>query len=166
MDLIGVYDIASRTWYNVTAQGDIPGNRTAFCTAVSAAPDDSSMQITVYGGWQLFDGYAFADIYALSIPSFQWINVTDTGNVEFALNGGNPVGRYDHKCKMFKEREMISVGGNIEFGTQNMNKASCNSSWPVVRTLDVSTYKWMDQFTVAPGDYYVPDAVVRVIGGK
>jgi hypothetical protein len=166
MRQIAVYDVASKTWYNVTAEGDIPANRSAFCTSISAAPDDSSMQITMYGGWDLFGAHAFADIYVLSIPSFQWINVTDTANVEFGLNGGNRIGRAEHVCRMHNEREMISVGGGIYFGSQLVNENSCNSSWPVVRTLDVSTYKWTNQFVVSPGDYYVPDAVVKVIGGK
>src|SRR5271170_4366752 len=81
MRQIAVYDVASSAWYNVTAEGDIPANRSGFCTIISVAPDDSSMQITMYGGWDLFGGRAFADIYVLSIPSFQWINVTDTTNV-------------------------------------------------------------------------------------
>jgi len=166
MRQISVYDVASSTWYNVTAEGDIPMNRSAFCTAISAAPDDSSMQITMYGGYNLFAGYGFADIHVLSIPSFQWINVTDPGNVEFGLNGGNPVGRADHACHAATQREMISVGGSLYFGNTIVNQNTCNSSWPPIRALDLSTYTWADQYNNNPDSYYVPDAVVKVIGGK
>ena len=38
---IGVYDIASGTWSNVTASGEIPDRRANYCSAVSAAPDYS-----------------------------------------------------------------------------------------------------------------------------
>lgn len=41
MSNIGVYDVASATWFNVTATGDIPANRANFCAAVSAAEDYS-----------------------------------------------------------------------------------------------------------------------------
>lgn len=41
MSTIGVYDVSSSTWYNVTSTGDIPEDRANFCAAVSAAPDYS-----------------------------------------------------------------------------------------------------------------------------
>ena len=168
MSLIGVYDIASSTWYNVTASGDIPQQRSGACTSTSAAPDDSSMQITMYGGWSLFGGHAFADIYALSIPSFTWINVTDTANVEFGLNGGQPVGRAHHSCRILgDERSMISVGGDIFFGNKARNQETCNSSLPVIRVLDTTTYTFAESFAGIGnlGNYKVPLVVSNIIGG-
>lgn len=44
---IFIYDIYFDTWYRQTATGDIPELRTEFCAVVSAAPDDSSFQITI-----------------------------------------------------------------------------------------------------------------------
>ena len=50
MDQIFVYDIFSNTWYIVYATGDVPDYRHKFAIDVSSAPDDSSFQITIYGG--------------------------------------------------------------------------------------------------------------------
>lgn len=44
---IFIYDIYFDSWYRQTATGDIPELRTEFCAVVSAAPDDSSFQITI-----------------------------------------------------------------------------------------------------------------------
>jgi len=57
--------------FNVTASGDIPDQRVDFCSTVSLSADDSSFQITIYGGWNLFEGNAFEDVYVLAIPSFR-----------------------------------------------------------------------------------------------
>ena len=68
MTNIAVYDIASSTWFNVTATGQVPAGRANFCAAVSAAPDYSryvseshmlmteltiyhSVNIMIYGGY-------------------------------------------------------------------------------------------------------------------
>ena len=48
---IFIYDIFSNTWYQQTATGDLPDPRTEFCAGVSSAPDDSSFQVTIHGGW-------------------------------------------------------------------------------------------------------------------
>lgn len=54
---IYVYDIASASWNIVWAQGDsIPGRRSETCSVVSAAPDYSSFNIAMYGGWDLYGG--------------------------------------------------------------------------------------------------------------
>ena len=50
---ISAYDIFSNIWYLVYATGDLPGYRHKFAIGVSSAPDDSSFQITVYGGCKL-----------------------------------------------------------------------------------------------------------------
>ncbi|KAI9875995.1 MAG: hypothetical protein M1830_007583, partial [Pleopsidium flavum] len=52
-DQIMVYDIHSSTWHTVTASGAIPSPRDQFCTVVSQAPDDSSFNIVMYGGYDL-----------------------------------------------------------------------------------------------------------------
>ena len=166
MSQIGVYDIASDTWYNVTASGDIPYWRSAACTSVSAAPDDSSFQITMYGGKDLFsNGTGFEDMYVLTLPSFQWINVTGNNNSDYALNQGYGIGRSYSYCTSWKEREMIVLGGELRSGTQVLNLGTCNSSYSTMRVLDLSTFEWKDQHDPDPGNYTVPDVVVRRIGG-
>lgn len=166
MSKIGVYDIASDTWYNVTASGDIPPWRSAACTSVSAAPDDSSFQITMYGGKDLFsNGTGFEDMYVLTLPSFQWINVTGNNNSDYALNQGYGIGRSYSYCTSWKQREMIVLGGEVRSGNQVLNLGTCNSSYSTARVLDLSTFEWKDKHDPDPGNYTVPDVVVRRIGG-
>lgn len=134
------------------------------CTAVSAAPDDSSFQITAYGGWNLFDGKANEDVFVLSLPSFQWVNVSSSSNPEIALN--NPVGRYFASCGMYRDRQMIVLGGLVDYGSKNENANSCNDDWPSVRALDVSTFSWMRDWEPNPQPYTVPSQVTKIIGGR
>ena len=77
-DMAGVqiYDIATRAWFAVNATGDIPSPRKAFCSAVSAAPDDSSFQMVVHGG--TYASNTLDDVYVLTIPAFHWIKMNAT----------------------------------------------------------------------------------------
>ncbi len=166
MDQINAYDIDSATWYNVTASGDVPSDRSAFCTVVSSAPDDSSFQITMYAGWDLFAGHSFADTYVLSIPSFQWINVTDSSNLDARISSGNGIsGRDHHQCAAYKERQMLILGGILRTGGDSINRSGCKKNLPAMRAIDLSTFKFKDTWNGSPEPYFVPDAVTRIIGG-
>ena len=59
--------------FSVIASGQVPPSRYSFCAVVSSSPDNSSFQITVYGG---SEGYNTAspnfNLYVLSVPSFIW----------------------------------------------------------------------------------------------
>lgn len=167
MDQISVYDIDSATWFNVTAGGDIPRTRSAFCTAVSSAPDDSSFQITMYAGWDLFGNHSVADTYVLSIPSFQWIDVTDSSNVDALMSSGDEKsGRDHHQCVAYKDRQMLVLGGLLRIGPEIQNMRGCNRDHPAVRALDLSTFRWYDDWNGSPAPYFVPEAVTRIIGGS
>ena len=61
---------------------------------------------------------------------------------------------------------MIVLGGNIESGGNIINAASCNTSWPVLRVLDTTTFVWQTQLKPASSDYAVPEPVYSVIGGR
>lgn len=104
-------------------------------------------------------------IYILSLPSFRWINVTSENNNDNNLNGGNPVARQNHICTMYRDRQLISLGGGLVFGDQVVNQKSCNNSWPTLRVFDTSTLAWKGTFNPNMADYYVPEAVTNVIGG-
>ena len=164
LDEIMVYDIGSSTWYNVTATGAIPSERVEFCTVVSSAPDGSSANIVLYGGWNLYAGHAYDDVYILSIPSFTWIQINDTGNTEAQLNG--VIGRHRHQCELYKDRQMVVIGGEVEIGNQEANGQSCNASYPSIRVLDTVTYTWQTQFNPDPLPYEVPAVVYNMIGGR
>ncbi|KAL0259200.1 hypothetical protein SLS55_006705 [Diplodia seriata] len=162
---VWVYDVFSNTWYRQEATGDIPDKRSEFCAGVSSAPDDSSFQITMTGGWDQFHGRAFNDVYVLSLPSFRWIRISDSNNPDTALEPSP--GRNRHKCDMWEDAQMIVTGGLVTLGlgtTESLNDV-CNETYPPIRVLDTSTHTWRAQFE--PGlQYSVPNAVTAVIGGK
>ncbi len=107
MDQIFVFDIDSQTWFNVTATGasssaDIPTARISFCAVVSSAPDDTSFQITIYGGYNLHLSGATSTVHVLTLPTFQWIDVTPSGG-EY----GQGVGRQSHQCVVWNDAQMV-----------------------------------------------------------
>ena len=166
MNQISVYDIDSAKWYNITADGDIPQLRSAFCTAVSSAPDDSSFQITIYGGFDLFSGVAYSDTFVLTIPAFRWIDVTDNSNSDSTLStSGDQSGRFHHSCVAYKDREMMVLGGLLRSGNTVLNSNACDRKYPAIRALDLSTFEFLETWKGSPEPYYVPDVVTRVIGG-
>lgn len=185
MDRIMVYDIQSTTWYvpwsirwytqertlnsqtrfNVTANGDIPNPRSEFCSVASASPDDSSFQITIYGGWSLFEGRAFDDVYVLSIPSFRWVKVDDKAtNKEAQLPG--QIGRKGMTCQIYGDRQMLVLGGGVNMGQNQVNGQTCNTSYPAIRLLDTTTLAWLDQYNSVVEPYGVPQVVYNIIGGR
>ncbi|RWA14358.1 hypothetical protein EKO27_g719 [Xylaria grammica] len=161
---IFIYDIQSSTWYHQTATGDLPELRTEFCAAVSAAPDDSSFQITMHGGWDQLNRRAFNDVYVLSVPSFRWIKIEDSDNPD--LIGTDKPGRNRHKCDMWNETSMIVSGGQITLGEWEtfLLIDMCKPEYPPIKVLDTSTYQWQTEFNPSL-TYSVPGVVTDVIGG-
>lgn len=156
---ISVYDIESKTWYGVTATGDLPGDRTQFCAVVSASVDQSTFQVTIFGGWNSFTGKRFEDIFVLTVPSFRWIKVNDKNDFE---DNTDKTGRAGHRCIIYKDAQMIVLGGLV---TPSTNQNPCQTAYPPLRVLDTSNYIWKTMFDPSV-EYRVPDIVTNVIGGK
>ena len=101
MDEIQIYDMASSTWFNGTASGDVPTLRDQFCAGVSTSPDDSSFQIVVYSGFGPQHGWGnfqpLRDVYVLSLPSFVWVNVTHS----ILSLGDGAAGRSWPRCEVY-----------------------------------------------------------------
>ena len=150
----------------MTATGDVPLDRSEFCSVISASPDDSSFQITFYGGFNIHEGGAFEDVYVLAIPAFRYINITSTNNLETQLSA--EAGRYQTTCALYENRQMIVLGGSLILKGDSVieNTETCNSSWSVIRQLDTTTFEWQDTFTPGSEPYAVPDQVSKVIGGE
>ncbi|OJD19156.1 hypothetical protein AJ78_00856 [Emergomyces pasteurianus Ep9510] len=161
MDKIGVYDIDSSTWYEIQATGDIPKPRTAFCTAVSSAPDDSSFQVHMYGGRSRTWGNAtsYNDLYVLTLPSFRWIRAPTTGLEPWDDEG---VGRDSHHCVTWKDGEMVVIGGTTR--KNDKPQKGCSRNYPPIRVLDTSKFRWEKQFE-RETTYSVPRIVSDVVGG-
>lgn len=132
---------------------------------VSAARDDSSFQITIYGGWDLFMNRAFEEVYVLSIPSFRWIKIDDQAtNKEVKLPG--QIGRKDMTCQIHGDRQMLVLGGGVNLGKNEVNGHTCNTSYPAIRLLDTTTFAWLDQYRSDVEPYGVPQVVYNIIGGR
>ena len=88
-----------------------------------------------------------------------------TKNVDAELS--SRAGRYGHHCELYEERQMIVIGGNIILDGFNVivNSQGCNTSYPAIRLLDISTFKWQEQFNPGSEPYAVPKAVLPTIGG-
>ena len=151
--------------FNVTATGDVPLARSEMCSVISASPDDSSFQITVFGGYNIRTRSAFSDICVLAVPAFHWIKISVTQNSKSDL--GASAGRYAMSCALYGDRQLWSVGGNIMLSDDNtiVNQQSCNSSWGVIRMLDTTTFEWQSQHAPSSAEYAVPDHISKVIGG-
>ncbi|KAL8802963.1 MAG: hypothetical protein Q9182_003451 [Xanthomendoza sp. 2 TL-2023] len=157
--------------FNVTTTGtpSIPSGRTEFCLAVSRAPDGSSFQVTLYGGYNETSNDYHDDVWALSVPSFRWISVSDTNNGE-RDNDGPKAGRKGHTCHMWQESQMIVLGGiyarNAATLPQGDGRNSvCDTTYSPIRLLDTSSYSWQTQFIPNGIEYKVPPVVIDVIGG-
>lgn len=108
---------------------------------------------------------SYEQVYVLSIPSFQWVPISDQGNRD-ALLQQDDIGRRGHTCNLYGDRQMVVLGGNIESGGNIINAASCNTSWPTLQVLDTTAFVWQTQLNPAPSDYAVPEQVYSVIGGR
>ncbi|MCJ1268768.1 hypothetical protein MMC22_008656 [Lobaria immixta] len=156
---ISVYDIQSKTWYNVTATGDIPGDRSQLCVVVSASMDQSTFQVTIFGGWNAYTQKTYEDVFVLTVPSFRWIKVHDKNDFEDTTDN---IGRSAHRCVIYNDAQMIVLGGAVLSGP---NPIPCNTDYPPLRVLDTSSYIWKNVFDPSI-EYKVPDIVTNVIGGN
>lgn len=157
MKTVEIYDIESETWYLQNTTGDFPPATAQHCAVVASAPDGSSHQIYVYGG---YPGQAFGDIktvldeydhvYALSIPAFEWIKV---------YNGDKNMGRRGHRCLKPFDDQMLVVGGIHGQG-------ECLEP-SIVRVFNLNDLEFKDEYDPKKyGSYKVPEPVYNVIGGK
>ena len=149
----------------MTATGDVPFARAVFCSDISASPNDSSFQITLHGGLNIWEAAAFEDVYVLAVPAFRYINITSIDNVETRL--GAEAG-YGTICTLYEDRQMMVLGGSLPLPDGNLSgvtKETCNTSWSAIRQLDTTTFKWQDAFNPASEPYAVLNQVSNVIGG-
>lgn len=149
-----VYDIENETWaVQETVSDPLPPQRASFCTVVAAAPDGNSHHIYVYGG---YDGtyastngmQAYDDVWVLSIPSFHWTKLAD---------GNTAHRRQNHVCVQVTPNQMLSIGGNIEWGQPF-------SSPSVLDVFDLSKGEWTQKYQVNNTEYTVPAVITDNIG--
>jgi hypothetical protein len=138
MNVIDVYDIAESRWYKQSTVGAYPKARVNPCMVVAAAPDGSSYNVYMFGGQALqpyLSQKQYNDMWILSLPSFTWIEVDQSGQ-------SVPYGRSGHTCNIW-DGQMVMVGGYIG------QHISCES--PGVYVFNTSSLEWATSFNSISG---------------
>lgn len=154
MQIIDVYDVASKTWYKQAAEGG-PSGRTRGCAVLAPAQDLSSFNIYYYGGYagRNIDNEASDEVWVLSIPSFTWTKLSE---------GRPDYGRMGHKCFMPYPDQMMIIGG---MPTRTFGNIPCHMGG-LIQVFNLTSGDWMEGYDPDEhADYGVPDAVRSVIGG-
>jgi len=154
---VHVYDIASSTWFTqaTTAESDtFPGDRIEACAVVATAPDKSSYNIYLHGGYtgptnnQTVSG----GLWILTLPTFHWIR--------------SPVGKEntkaEHTCAKIHDKFMVVHRGVGVLGDSNCDEQAG------LKIVDLVSLEWVTKMDVSGGDvvYQVPQLVSKAIGGK
>jgi len=148
-----IYSANQARWLPFVAPegGTVPDTTANSCWTVVSAQDNSSHQIITFGGIRTLGRVNSREVWALTLPSFDWIeldgNATDPSRA--------PGERVNSACATVGNRYMLSWGGAVN---------GCDSEGNAVFLLDISQGKWVDNYKVGE-EYLVPDAVVAVIGG-
>ncbi|CCX16201.1 Similar to Host cell factor; acc. no. Q9V4C8 [Pyronema omphalodes CBS 100304] len=170
MSNIWIYDTQNDVWHKQTAIGstelsDIPDERSLGCSVVAPAPDNSSINIYVYGGTSqnymdfvsmpanASHGMKVAlkdDIWVLSIPSFTWTKVHE---------GSKSLGSFKMSCQRLG-RYMVSVGGS--HGSYSAGE-TCKEP---INVFDLESLTWNHKKWDSNSDYQVPRVISNVIGGR
>ena len=175
MNIIDVYDIATSEWYQQPTSGDYPEMRVNPCAVAASAPDGSSTNVYMFGGQNLIPNdnenqTQYNDMWILSVPSFNWIQVDLSGQ-------STPPGRSGHLCEVW-DGQMMVMGGYLGPDIE------CERYG--IYVFDMTNLKWQNNFTALTGGdpenqqssqsddpnalsgsfgYEVPAAVQSVIGG-
>lgn len=160
MSQVGIYDIASKTWYtqNTTAP---PSTAVALgCSVVASASDGSSHNIYIYGGmsgWSLTEP-AYDAVWVLSLPTFTWKQISQ---------GNETHGRYGHKCVKPYGDQMLVIGGQRSSGATGI--ATCltgDKGGGIIQGFNLSSGVWMDRYSPEVfSEYQVPAGIFGDIGG-
>lgn len=163
MRTINIYSVNNRKWYKhvIPSEEKNPGERSAFCTAIFSASDNSSHQIYLIGGASPNekDVRTITSIWALSLPSMQWIDLPlfPTVRGEF-----EPGGRVSSVCVTAGAYVLVSGGRRVN---GIMETPICDDETRNIWTFNPSALKWDSQYDPKL-KYSVPNPVSEVIGGK
>ncbi|KAI5807844.1 hypothetical protein DFH27DRAFT_522553 [Peziza echinospora] len=152
MTSVDVFDIETKTWFTQPTTADkgnaYPPERQEGCAVIASAPDKSSHNIYLYGGW-VVGAKRFSDIYVLSLPAFHWVNV-----------GGTPLdyARAHHRCEVVHNKFMVSSRGS--------NDGNYCDKYQGIQLYDMTALSWITKLdTTVKHEYTVPQLLYKVIGG-
>lgn len=153
MRQILIYDVSSKKWLSQNATGTpdrpnlIPASRVLGCSSLVSAPDNSSHNIYVFDGETQLGGPRVNDIWVLTLPSFNWIRITD-----------DTIGAVGHSCHSIG-RQMILVGSDKPTDSH----AKCQEFF---RVFDLTSLEWTNQWDSRANSYLVPPVISAIIGGN
>lgn len=159
-DTVDIFDIASYLtkpgsngiWYQQTTSGEIPPARIDSCAVIASAPDNSTHNIYIYGGWDPTGDHEkwYDDIHVLSLPSFTWVKM---------YQADSP--RYGHTCHI-AGRQLLTVGGhNVRRNITDM----CDWETQSIAILDLPTMTWGSVFNSSHGAYELSKGLADRIRG-
>ncbi|KAK7941356.1 uncharacterized protein PG986_013743, partial [Apiospora aurea] len=129
MNQVSIFDVATigtsnaaNGWMSQTITGAAPLPRVDFCVVSVSAPDDSSFNIFLYGGWDHTKNAYYDDIWVLSLPSFTWVKIYE---------GVLP--RLGHDCHLVgggEATKLLPSGGWTSFQIANLFTGTSNQSAP------------------------------------
>ena len=99
---IDIFDLTTQAWSKRNTSGSPPSRRINSC-AVVAMSSNSTQNIYMYGGQSPLPLDQFSDMWILTLPSFMWVQVNQTGIHK-------PHGRSMHTCHAIGS-QMVVVGG-------------------------------------------------------
>ena len=154
MRYIHIYDIASLTWYMqpTTAESDtFPAGRIEACAVAATAPDKSSYNIYVHGGYQgTPNNHTLSGgLWILTLPTFHWIR----SHVGLENTNANP------RCTKIHQKLMLIQ--------QTVWDSNMDDSMEL-KIVDLVSLEWVTNIGVSGGDlvYQVPKLVSNAIEGK
>ncbi|KAJ4990645.1 cell wall anchored protein [Stagonosporopsis vannaccii] len=159
-DDVDVFDLASNpategnsSWYSQSTSGDIPPARIDSCTVIASAPDNSSHNIYMYGGWDPTNEIPkyYDDMYVLSLPSFTWVKM---------FEGESP--RYGHTCHLAAGRQLLTLGGRTQHG--NVTDL-CDWEAESIAIMDLPTMTWGSVFSAGYRPYELSSKLIEKLGG-
>ena len=160
MSQVGIYDIATQTWYtqNTTSPPSIA--LALGCSVVASASDGSSHNIYVYGGMNglTMTEPAYDSVWVLSLPTFTWKQISQ---------GNETHGRFGHDCVKPYDDQMLVIGGqgNVA-GSPTGQCIAGNSGGGIIQGFNLSTGVWMDSYSPEVySKYQVPAGIFGDIGG-
>jgi Kelch motif len=139
-------------WFTQGSSGSaVPAPRVDFCAWVATAPDNSSVNIYIYGGWDPTQSETYFDeIWILTLPSFTWILV---------YKGTAP--RFRHTCHALGSGQVITVGGQRYADWSR----ECDWEYMSVAIYNLNTEQWGSVWNPALPGYQIPNTISQVVGG-
>ncbi|RVD87246.1 uncharacterized protein DFL_001488 [Arthrobotrys flagrans] len=156
METIFIHDTETDNWYRQRTNGSPPIPRGHFCATVIKAQDGTSTQILVFGGFG--EGHP-SDIFALSLPSFTWIQLEER-SPDFLPGPGI---RLQPSCDVVNNRFFTIFGGRSLVGGDTAN---CDTQQNALFMYDLTEREWIIDYDPALRDYTIPEPVYQAIGGN